>query len=57
VLGFGHIARVHGKLDGRIVKPIIELALGDEDEYVVGHAVDAIMDTEHHLGWKYDRCP
>ena len=55
ILGFGHIARVHGILDEELVKPVIELALGDENNYVVGHAVDAVMDTEHYLGWAYDQ--
>jgi vesicle coat complex subunit len=57
ILGFAHIARVHRRLDELTVKPIVELALGDQDPYVVGQAIDAIMDTEHYLGWKYDQRP
>lgn len=54
VLGFGHIARVHGQLDRAVVQPIIEAALRDADDYVRGHGVDAADDTAHFLGWKYD---
>jgi hypothetical protein len=54
VLGFGHIARVHGKLTKRIVFPIISAALADADEYVRGQAEFAKDDTSHFLGWKYE---
>ena len=55
VLGLGHIARVHQRLDQTIAWPIIQRALGDEDEYVRGHADAAADDTEIFLGWKYVR--
>ena len=55
LLGFGHIARVHRKLDSSIVQPIIQAALKDSDKYVRGHAWDAADDTSHFLGWHYDR--
>jgi len=55
VLGFGHIARVHGQLDRAVVQPIIEGAKRDPDDYVRGHGFDAADDTSHFLGWKYDR--
>ena len=55
VLGFGHIARVHGRLDRAIVQPIIVAALHDANDYVRGHGVDAADDTTHFLGWQYDR--
>lgn len=53
VLGFGHIARVHGKLDQSLVHPIIKLALKDDDDFIRGQAHDAKDDTEHFLGWIY----
>jgi hypothetical protein len=52
ILGFGHIARVHRYLDRARVQPIIERALNDPDEYVRGHAVDAVDDIEHFLRWR-----
>src|SRR5690349_17057152 len=55
VLGFGHIARVHGQLDRALVQPIIEAAMRDPAGYVRGHGFDAADDTSHFLGWKYDR--
>jgi len=54
VLGFGHIARVHQKLDREVVSPIIEAALKDEEEYVRDHARSARDDTELFLLWKYE---
>jgi hypothetical protein len=54
VLGFGHIARVHGRLEKRIVFPIISAALTDPEEYVRGQAHFAKDDTELFLGWKYE---
>ena len=57
VLGFGHIARVHGRLDRALVQPIIVAALQDPDEYVRGHGHDAIDDTSHFLGWQYPAAP
>lgn len=53
VLGFGHIARIHGKLNIGKVKPIIIAALSDEDEYVRGQADNAKEDTEFFLKWRY----
>src|SRR5213078_2800281 len=42
VLGFGHIARVHGQLDRAVVQPIIQTALRDESDYIRGQAVCAM---------------
>jgi HEAT repeat protein len=53
VLGFGHISRVHGKLNEDKIKPIIERALTDEYEYVRSHAHSAKGDVEHFLNWKF----
>jgi hypothetical protein len=47
LLGFGHIARVHRQLDRARVRPIIEAALRDTDDYVRGHGHDAADDTAH----------
>lgn len=55
VLGFGHIARVHGQLERTVVQPIIEAALGDTDDYVSGQADAAADDTAMYLGWEYNR--
>jgi hypothetical protein len=55
VLGFGHIARVHGKLDKKVVFPIISAALKDRDDYVRDHAHSAKDDTHLFLRWKYGK--
>lgn len=55
ILGFGHIARIHRKLDESRVKPIIEAALIDESAYVRGHADAAADDVEFFLKWKINR--
>src|SRR5215510_12826317 len=34
ILGFGHLARIHGRLDRLVVVPIIEAGLIDSHEYV-----------------------
>src|SRR5262245_49626927 len=51
ILGFGHIARIHRKLTMSIVKPLIEAALQDQNDYVRGHADDAADDVELFLQW------
>jgi hypothetical protein len=55
ILGFGHLARLHGRLDEARVKPVIEAALRDPDDYVRGHAGYVADDVEHYLGWRIDR--
>lgn len=55
VLGFGHIARIHGRLDEATVRPLVEAALRDADDYVRGQAVAAADDVEFFLKWKIDR--
>ena len=52
ILGFGHLARTCGKLEEEIVKPIIEAALNDKNEYVRGQAQDAVSDIEQYLKWE-----
>ena len=52
ILGFGHIARIHGKLTQRKVMPLIESALKDESDYVRGQANSAAADVEWFLKWR-----
>jgi hypothetical protein len=52
ILGFGHIARIHRTLDREKVEPALMRALSDPDEYVRGHARDAVDDVAHYLNWK-----
>lgn len=52
MLGFGHLARVNGRLDESVVKPILQAALDDEHDYVRGQANAATDDVEFFLGWK-----
>jgi hypothetical protein len=54
ILGFGHIARIHGKLNQEFVYPIIADALKDGNEYIRGQAECAKDDTTQFLGWKYE---
>ncbi len=55
ILGFGHIARVHRKLNASRVKPLIEAALNDESDYVRGQAYATADDVEFFLKWKINR--
>lgn len=52
VLGFGHIARIHRRLNEVRVKPLIEAALRDESDYVRGQADAAADDVKFFLKWK-----
>jgi hypothetical protein len=51
--GFEHIARIDGKLDQEIVKPLVEKALVDESEFVRMKADDTKDGLEHFLKWKF----
>ncbi len=53
VLGFGHIARVHGKLSEEKIKPVIRKALLDEEFFVRSQAESAKDDTEWFLKWEF----
>lgn len=55
ILGFSHIARIHGKLDEGKVKQLIESALEDKSEYVRGHANDVKDDLKFYLRWRFKR--
>jgi hypothetical protein len=54
VLGFGHLARTCGALDEAVVRPLLEAAMRDPDEYVRGQADAAAGDVAHFLGWRID---
>jgi HEAT repeat protein len=51
VMSFGHLARRFRALDEQTVKPIIEAALNDEDDYVRTHAKSAADEIHQFLGW------
>jgi hypothetical protein len=55
ILGLGHLARIHGRLERSITIPIIEAGMMDSHEYVRGHAHSAADDVEHFLGWSITR--
>lgn len=55
IQGFGHIARIHGKLSENKIKPIIKRALKDENKIVRGNAIDAKDDIEQFLNWKFNK--
>jgi hypothetical protein len=57
ILGFGHLARTCRRLDELIVRPLVESALRDTERYVLGHAIDAVDDLTHYLGWKFEQLP
>ena len=51
--GFGHIARLYGSLNKRLVEPVIESARCDADEGVRGKAEEAADDIEWFCGWVF----
>ena len=55
ILGLGHIARIHRKLNEVKVKPLIQAGLSDESDYVRKQADAAADDVELFLKWKLDR--
>ncbi len=55
VLGFGHLARRFGRLDGRRVKRVVEIALHERSDYVRAQASSAAEDLATFLGWEFDR--
>ena len=55
ILGLGHLARIHRKLDRRIVEPAILAALSDPEQYVRGHADAAADDVTLFLKWNLRR--
>ena len=59
LLGFGHLARLHGDpaIDRSTVEPLVEAGLRDPEAYVRGQADAAIGDLEHFLGWRSSSRP
>jgi len=55
IQGFGHIARIHGKLNENKVKLIIESASKDKNKIVRGNAIDAKDDTKQFLNWNFSK--
>ena len=53
VLGFGHIARIHGQLTEAKVRPLIESASEDKSAFVRDNADSAKDDTKMFLHWKW----
>ena len=51
ILGFGHLARIHGRLDATRVQPVIEAGLRDSNQYIRGQSECAADDANHFLGW------
>jgi hypothetical protein len=52
LLGFGHLARVHRRLDRDRVEPALRDARSDQDPYVRGQADSAADDIATYLGWQ-----
>ena len=52
ILGFGHLARRHRRLDRDRVEPALRDALNDPDAEVRGHADSAVEDVATFLGWQ-----
>src|SRR5687767_6219278 len=48
-LSLGHIARVHGTLDRSRAIDVLRVATHDMEEYVRGHALDALDDVQHWI--------
>ena len=53
VMSFGHLARRFRVLDEEMVRPIVEAALMDEDEYVRMSAKSAADEIHQFLGWTF----
>jgi hypothetical protein len=54
VLGFGHLARRFGRLDGHRVKRVVEIALHERSDYVRIQARSAAEDLATFLSWKFE---
>ena len=52
ILGFGHLARLHRRLDRDRVEPALREALNDRDADVRGHAESAAEDVATFLDWQ-----
>lgn len=54
VLGFGHLARRFGQLDGRRIRRLVDIALHDHSDYVRAQAESAAEDLATFLSWEFD---
>ena len=54
VLGFGHLARRFGRLDGHRVKRVVEIALHERSDYVRAQARSAAEDLATFLSWEFE---
>jgi hypothetical protein len=54
VLGFGHLARRFGRLDGHRVKRVVENALHERSDYVRAQARSAVEDLATFLSWEFE---
>jgi hypothetical protein len=51
ILGFGHIARLYGKIDKDVVMPIVQNGLRDISEIVKGQSTAALDDINFFTEW------
>jgi hypothetical protein len=54
LLGFAHLARRFGRLDGNRVKRLVDIGLHDTNEYVRENAQAAAEDLSTFLSWHFD---
>ena len=55
LLGLGHLARRHRRLDRARAQPALEAGLRDASAYVRGQTESAVDDVEHFLSWRVRR--
>jgi hypothetical protein len=48
------LARTCGRLDEKLVRPLVAAALLDSHPYVRGRAVEAASDAAHYLEWSME---
>ena len=53
ILGFGHLARTCRRLNEVVVRPLVEMGLGDPAPEVREQAEAAAMDIRTLLGWAF----
>ncbi len=54
ILGFGHIARVHGILKEQKIRQVINKGARSSHDLERVHSESARADIEHLLGWSFD---
>jgi hypothetical protein len=57
LLGFGHLARRFGRLDGNRVKRLVDIGLHDSSPYVRENACSAAEDLATFLSWRFELPP